>query len=119
MGTHNEDYITTFATIPAVRPPLGDELLSPEGTTTITAVASLYEDPGLINEVHRLGGNRYDFHLFIIAEQCLKLHHSILQGEQGIVSTAPDILSWMDTGPMLAYEDAPGLHTLTCEPFDT
>ena len=84
MGTHNKDYITAFATIPAVRPPLGDELLSSERTTTIAAVASLYEDPGLINKVHRLGGNRYDFHLFVIALQRFELHHSILLGEQGI-----------------------------------
>jgi hypothetical protein len=81
MRACEDDDVSTLASIPAVRPPLGNEFLSPEGTTTIPAVASLYEDPGLINEVHRLSGNRYDFHLLVIAQKRSELHQTILQGK--------------------------------------
>jgi hypothetical protein len=53
-GIHTEDDISSAASVPAVRPPPGDETLPAEAYTPGPSVSSLDVYFGLINKIHKL-----------------------------------------------------------------
>jgi hypothetical protein len=119
MGACSDDHIAAISPVTTIRPSLGDELLSPEGTTTVTAASCSYKYPGLINEVHTLCSNGYDFHPFIVVQKRSEFNHAVLEGEQGIISAAAYIFAGMDFGTALTYKDAACRNTLPFIPLDT